>query len=248
MRTRPPGGRIGFASGASREGISAACHDAVDARRDAGHHDGRSRGALARPQPDAWRATSSWPSSPIAWRGIRTSISKCRVTIHESLGAVVAAIRRELSTFPGVHQINDSIQAGKEELKPQGDTCRPGVGYFARGSRPASAAGVLRRGGAARPARARRCPHHGALRRVGAALARLALRLARAYSRRRRGAVRNGCRRTPWPGARRHRTQGRRPHRERDCGRRCAGQYRPRPSWGNSTRAFSNGPSRRTRA
>ena len=35
----------------------------------------------------------------------------------ESLGAVVATIRRELSGYPGVHQINDSVQTGKEELK-----------------------------------------------------------------------------------------------------------------------------------
>ena len=35
----------------------------------------------------------------------------------ESLAAVVAAIRRELSGYPGVHQINDSVQTGKQELQ-----------------------------------------------------------------------------------------------------------------------------------
>ena len=81
----------------------------------------------------------------------------------DRLQAAGEEVKERLREYAGVYEVADSFRAGKEEMKlgikPAGGSPRPD----AAGPWPAGAPGVLRRGGAAHPARPGRHPRHGPL-------------------------------------------------------------------------------------
>lgn len=110
-----PGGRIGFAlerSGGHLGGVTMQLTP------------GETRDITTDEVAALWRAANGRLASDIKLAFITDRIAwdpdidiQVSGDDTESLAAVVAAIRRELSGYPGVHQINDSVQTGKEELK-----------------------------------------------------------------------------------------------------------------------------------
>ena len=110
-----PGGRIGFAlerSGGHLGGVTMQLTP------------GETRDITTDEVAALWRAANGRLASDIKLAFITDRIAwdpdiDIQVSGDDtvSLAAVVAAIRRDLGGYPGVHQINDSVQTGKQELK-----------------------------------------------------------------------------------------------------------------------------------
>ena len=114
---------------------------------------------------------------------------RCRgAAIHRD-----AQLRYKLAEYPGVVDITDSFRAGKQELKLDTLCHRANPWALTLASlATAGPPGLLRRGGAAHPARTRRRARHGPLYRAGASLAGNARFHEDKNPRRLRGALRDG--------------------------------------------------------
>ena len=79
----------------------------------------------------------------------------------DRLRAAAEDVKQRLREYAGVYEVTDSFRARQMKLgiKPAAEN----LGLDAAGPRAAGALGVLRRGGAAHPARPRRHPRHGPL-------------------------------------------------------------------------------------
>ncbi len=106
-----------------------------------------------------------------------------------ALRDAASRVKADLARYPGVIDIADSFREGKQEVKLKIKPTAEPLGVTLRRSGAPGAAGVLRRGGAADPARARRHPGDGPLSRGAAPLPRRSRERADPHAGRRRGAL-----------------------------------------------------------